>query len=198
MRSRAPIAAVVLILAVTGLAGCQSNVGTAAKVNGDRISENTVNSYVLPAGQSAEALSQAKKQGSSLLPAKTIIVQYLVQREVFRRTLVANSDLPSAGELDRTKGGSTVSELRTQLPPVGVKNSFASVVVETDKLRQILIDKLKITTVDDAASAVRKAGVSVSVSPRFGTWSSAQLVVDSAGSLPSYLKLQASAANVPG
>ncbi len=200
MRVRVPIVAAVLLLAVTGLSGCRSNVGTAANVNGDRISENSVNSYARPAGQSSKAIADAASQGSSLLPAKTIIVQYLVQREVYRRTLDANGDLPSAGDLSRIDGGSKVSDLRTQLPPVGVDSSFATVVAQTDKLRQVLITKLNIKTVDDAVAAVRKARVTVSVSPRYGSWLPNQLVVDSRGGLPSYLTLQSSAAqaNLPG
>lgn len=196
MRSRVPVAAAVLILAVAGLAGCQSNVGTAAKVNGNRISESTVDSYVRPAGQSSDAIAKAESQGSSLLPAKTIIVQYLVQRQVFRETLAANKELPSATALERVNTGETESALRTELPPVGVDKSFAPVVLETDRLREVLIEKLNIKTVQDAAAAVRKAGVTASVNPRYGKWQPDQLVVDSTASVPPYLQLQTSA-NAP-
>jgi hypothetical protein len=202
VRARILSAAVILATAATVLTACRTNVGTAANVDGQRISENKVGDYVLTAGPTTTTDSN----GSPIVP-KSIVLQYLVLEQVFRKTLAANGGVPTAAELaaDHDKAVQLLMQsqitgtafdkgLATQLKAVGIKNSLASTYLQVQELEYTLVERKQLASPTAVADLVAKTGVSVRINPRYGSWVAGQLGIDVSGGQPAYLKLQTTSA----
>jgi hypothetical protein len=204
VRLRLLSAAAVLTLAATALSGCRSNVGVAATVNGHRISESTVSDYVTEQGPTAKGRAQAAAQNTTPSPPKSIVLQYLVQERVFEEALRVNGGVPTDPQLTQrhdeatqlflqNPGGTAFDRtLEQALPDSGIHPSFARLYIRTLELEDVLVQKLRASSLAELAAAVDKAGVAVRVDPRYGSWRASSLSIDSSGSagLPDYLDLQ--------
>jgi hypothetical protein len=176
-------ACAVALLAVGGLAGCQTKAGAAAVVGGHRISESDVNRYidvgfVQPSPSSSAQQTQAPR---------VIVLNTLIEARLMSTLLESLHALPSDGELRKLHdeafavqlgaqqtGTQADDLLRSALTKSGLEASFADVFVQGLELKQAVIDKIKAQKQSDIADAVAKLGVSVSVSGRYGDWSAAQ------------------------
>jgi hypothetical protein len=188
-------------LAVSGLAGCRTNVGTAATVDGRRISESTVSSYLTPEGPDKSA-----SQNGQAVSARSQILQVLVQEKVFEKTLEsirANQSLPTESQLTalhdqaasvllqtNLTGGALDKALRQGLPRSGIKASFAKSYLRVQELEFAIIKAKRLSRLPELLALIKKAHVAVSVSPRYGTWDTKNLAVNAKGSIPSYLSIQ--------
>jgi len=190
-------------LAATLLAGCKSNVGVAARVNGASISESDVNKYVSPKGVASAVAAQAA--GQTVSP-RAEILHFLIQEQVFERTLQHLNIRPSAGELaaQHDQAASTLLQtqltgadldrtLDRQLPRSGVRASFRNTFLRVQELEYLLITKRKLTQFSQLVAIVRRAGIKVSVSPRYGTWDAANLQLNGKSPLPSFVSAQPAA-----
>jgi len=199
-RRRIVPALVAAALATTLLAGCKSNVGVAARVDGKSISESDVNKYVSPNGVASEVAAQA---GDQPVSPRAEVLNFLIQERVFEQTLRSLNIRPSAGELAAQHDAAASTLLQTQLagddldrtldkqlPRSGVRASFRDTFLRVQELEYLLITKRKLTQISELVALVRKAGIEVTVSPRYGTWDAAHLTVSSVSPLPSFVSAQ--------
>ncbi len=188
MRSRAPIA-LLLALACVLLASCRTNVGVAAHVNGSTITESQVGKYISSSGVDTAYAAQLQQQGTSAAPSRTVVLQLLIQDQLFDRALATNGGVPSQGVLaalsqrSRTllSGGGpapTNAQLRTELAKAGITASFLPQFLDAIEKEYLLVQRLGLTQQSQLAAVVKKAGADVTVSPRYGTWKPDQLAID--------------------
>lgn len=198
---RAAVVVAVAAAAATLLTSCRSNVGAAAKVNGERIGESTVNGYVDPAGPNPSAAAQVQQEGVTTLPdAKPFVLQFLVGTSLLEHTLAAHGGVPSAGQLAAERD--TVSQSVLQYYPVaraaGAATSFKRVLERFFELDVVLQKRLPSTS--SIVAAIQAAGARVSINPRYGTWIPKQLAVrfSTKAGIPDYLRLQPTPAGSAG
>jgi hypothetical protein len=189
-------------LCTTGLAGCRTNVGTAASVGGVRISESDVNNYVTVKGADPSLVASARKQGQDVSP-KSEVLQYLIQERLFRKVLAAHGGVPNAGTLAANQNAATTLLFQTQLTGSalkkalvsgltrsGVRPTFAQRYLTVQTLEYTLIKRQQLSQFAQLAALVNKSGARVSVSPRYGKWDTANLQLNRTNAVPAFLKLQ--------
>jgi hypothetical protein len=210
VRFRPLAAAAVLTAAALLLTSCRTNAGTAATVDGHRITESSVNGYVIPAGPTSAVVAQAAQNGTTIAP-KSIIVQFLVLQQLFRATLAGNGGVPNAGTLSAShdkaiallqsnagaSGSAFDREISTELVQSGISDKLRPVYIEIQELEYTLVERLKLSSPADVVATIAKQKLTVRVNPRYGKWSPSQLALDQAGSVPSYLKLQTGTTALP-
>ena len=108
----------VLMLGCLGLVGCDSKAGTAAVVDGHRITEKELSRYVPANAQPIPA-----GDGSTSTPAKNFVLQYLVRNQVFPLLLAAAGTPVTEAQLQAGKaealGGTTEADLTEQITQAG-------------------------------------------------------------------------------
>lgn len=206
MRVRQLGAAGLAVLAVAGLSSCRSNVGAAAVVNGHRISESDVHTYVTAQGVDPALKAQADQAGQSLVP-KSIALNALVQSQVYALVLTrtqgglpSDADLRAARDLAAqtlsggqiTNGVDLSKAVAAQLTKESLNARLLPVVLRSIDLEFALINRVKAASSADIAKAVTAQHIKVSVNPAFGRWSAADVSVlpPSGSELPNFLTLQ--------
>jgi hypothetical protein len=202
VRLRTLTAAVVAVLATAGLAGCRTNVGTAATINGHRITDSDVNHYITPAGPDAAAAANASKSNQVVSP-RSQVLQFLIQQQVFTGTLKSFGKVPTDAQLAAShdeaasvllqtelKGAALDQAIQKGLPKSGIKPDFVKVYLRTQELEFAIIKSRQLTQLPELLALIKKAGVHVSVSPRYGKWSPSTLGLDGKAAVPSYLTVQ--------
>ena len=217
MKLRHPLAALAAAaLALAALTGCQSNVGTAAHVDGTSIRTSTVDDLLRTLStEEVEALS-AKSAGpvtasSAARGARTVVVTFSVRDAQFEKVWDARGGQPPTevieGLHDRALqylfnvpsvpgGAEGDAVLRAQLEEIGVDPSYGPTMLHSTALLLALADKTGATgdaAVLAAVDEINEAGVQVRVNPRFGTWDPSSLSVG-ATELPSFLRIPGSLA----
>jgi hypothetical protein len=196
------VAAVVAVAAIvplvaSALSGCDTKVGTAGVVSGDRISEATVSNYVTPQAQSVQL------NNGQTLAARSFVLQTLVNTRVAEQVLAAHGMTPTDEKIAAAQqlalGDTSEDDLVKALTTHGFDPSFAPVYLRAIALSQLLTEVPGITNQQGLQDAMSKANVSVDVNPRYGTWNSKELALDSdlASNLPPYLKVSGSATPTP-
>jgi len=176
----------VLALSCLGLVACDSKAGTAAVVDGHRITEKELSRYV-PA--SAQPIPTG--DGSTSTPAKNFVLQYLVRNRVFPMLLAATGTSMSEADLEKGKaealGGGTEADLTRQITQAGLSARFEPVLLRNRELLNVV--RAKLTTDKQVADALAKVKDKVSISPRYGSWDLNSLSVLNLGKkqLPSVL-----------
>ena len=202
MKLRIVTAAVAATLAVAGLAGCRTNVGTAASVDGHRITESKVNSYLTANGADPSLAASAKQQGQTISP-RSQVLQFLIQEQLFRKTLEKTGGVPSDAQLAALHDEAASLLLQTQLggddldkalaqglPRSGVSSKFADTYLRVNELEYAIIKRKQLAQLSELTGLIKKLGIPVSVSPRYGTWSPTNLALDSKATTPSFLTVQ--------
>lgn len=202
MRLRKLTVAALAAFAVAGLAACNTKAGSAAVIDGHRISETQVGDYLTRSGPSPEIVQRAKDQGQVLLP-KTIALSYAVQEQVLTRALDKTGDVPSAGELNALHDQAAAELIGTSLTgasldraaaqeaaQLGLNGDFATLRIRTLELAKALIDRLKPQNISELAAKVNQLGIAVSVNPRYGKWNPDTLSLkDPRAGIPSFVDL---------
>jgi hypothetical protein len=176
----------VLALSCLGLVACDSKAGTAAIVNGHKITEKELSRYV-----PASAPPIPTGDGSTSTPAKTFVLQYLVRNEVFPLLLAAAGGSVTEAQLQAGKaealGGSTEAELTRQITQAGLSERFEPVLLRNRQLLNVV--RAKLSTDKQVADALVKIKDKVSINPRYGSWDLNSLSVLGLGKkqLPSVL-----------
>lgn len=176
----------VLLLGGLGLVGCDSKAGTAAVVDGHRITEKDLSRY-LP----ANARPIVSSDGSNSTPAKKFVLQYLVRNQVFPLVLAAAGAPVTEAQLQASKasvlGGTSEAELTQQLVQAGLKEQFEPVLLRNNEMLSLL--RAKLTTQKQVDDALAKVKDTVSINPRYGSWDLRSLSVIDLGKkqLPSVL-----------
>jgi hypothetical protein len=192
-------------LAVAGLAGCRTNVGTAATVSGHRITESEVNGFVTPTGVDPSVAANARKSNQVVSP-RSQVLQYLIQEQVFTKTLASFGTVPSAGQLaglhdeaasvllqTQLTGAALDKAIRQGLPSSGISAKFLKTYLRVQELEYAIIKTRKLSRLAELLALIKKAGVTVSVSPRYGKWDPHTLGLDGKVAVPSYLSVQPTA-----
>jgi hypothetical protein len=182
-------------LAVLGLAGCDSNVGTAAVVGGRHISDSDVSQYLTP--QAKPFSIQSGSGGSSTIVPRSYVLGVLIRDEVLTRTLAATKGgMPSQSELTSTEQqltqGASEQDQQKQYTQYGFTPAFAAIDLRDTTLEAILARRVGAT--NDAGpllKAVKKQHVTISVSGRYGTWdpNTLSLSYAPAAGAPSFIQL---------
>ena len=182
----ATVAIVPLVASV--LSGCDTKVGTAGVVSGDRISEATVSSYVTPKAQSVQL------NNGQTIAARSFVLQTLINTRVAEQVLAAHGLTPTEQQIAQAQqtalGQSSEDQLVQALATRGFAPSFEPVYLRAVALSQLLATVPGITDQQGLQDALSKANVTVDVNPRYGKWDSTQLALNSdlASNLPPYLK----------
>jgi hypothetical protein len=175
----------VLVLSCLGLVGCDSKAGTAAVVDGHRITEKELSRYVPANAQPIPG------QGGTSTPAKNFVLQFLVRNEVFPLLLAASGSPVTEAQLAAGKAqaleGTTERELTQQIVASGLSERFEPVVLRNRQLIAVL--QAKLTTDKQINDALAKIKDKVSINPRYGSWDLGSLSVKDLGKkqLPSVL-----------
>ncbi|MDQ1740401.1 MAG: hypothetical protein QOE53_2053, partial [Pseudonocardiales bacterium] len=176
----------VLALSCLGLAACDSKAGTAAIVDGHRITEKELSRYVpastppIPTGD-----------GSASTPAKSFVLQYLVRNEVFPLLLAAGGGSVTEAQLQAGKAealaGGTEAELTRQITQAGLSARFEPVLLRNRELLNVV--RAKLATDKQVTDALAKIKDKVTINPRYGSWDLNSLSVLGLGKkqLPSVL-----------
>lgn len=178
------VAGVCALGAVT-LAGCDSKVGTAAVVNGHKISESTLANYVTPAAKPLQS-----SDGTSSVAPRTFVLQYLIRSQIFERVLNSNNDPVTSDLLDSARtqalAGGSEADLVKQVTGVGLSSSFEKEVLRYQELYTLIGSKLG---ADKANAALAKSSDKIVVNPRYGSWNSKTISLTdlSKAQLPSFL-----------
>lgn len=180
-----------LALGCLGLTGCDSKAGTAAVVNGSRISESDLASYLTP---DAKPISVTNSDGSTAsVPARIFVLQYLIRNKLFPLILARTGSPVSESQLAAGRSsaiGGDEQSLLNQISAVGLKPKFEEVLLRDRELGDLVTKKL--TTQQQVTDALAKIKNLVSVSPRYGSWDEASLSLTdlSTKQLPSVLSYQ--------
>lgn len=186
LRSLAVLPALALVCA--GVTGCDSKAGTAAVVNGHRITEKQLSSYV-----PANAQPIPSSDGSTSTPAKNFVLQYLVRNEVFPLLLSGGGAPITDAQLDAQRAsvlqGQTEEALTAQITKAGLSSRFEPVLLRNGELLSVVRSRL--TSDKQVNDALAKVKNKVSISPRYGSWNLQSLSVVNLGKkqLPSVLTL---------
>jgi predicted small secreted protein len=219
MRSVGAVA--VLVLAAATLTACRTNVGVAARVDGHTISDTEVSNY-LTSGSSVN--SQLASESAIPLDPRSVVLDILVRERAYSDALLRDGGLPSAATLKAVHDiavepillspilGATVTQQNqvtgSQLDSVlstiyvkgiGLKPSIVTKAIAMAEYEGALVikhDSVSPST-SEAAGLLKKLGITVSVSPRYGKWDAASATIDPTGGQPSFIKLQPTPSAAP-
>lgn len=189
------VLAAVVGLAVLGLTGCDSKIGTAAVVGNDHISDSDVTQYLTVDAKPFSVQSQSGAP-QTIVP-RSYVLTALIRAELFSKALAKTSGgIPSdsvvaSAEQQLTQGASK-AEQQKQYTKYGFKGSFAALDVRDSALEGLLAQRVGAT--NDAGpifKAIEDLHLPVSVSGRYGSWdeSSLSLKTDPADGAPSFVQL---------
>lgn len=188
------------VLAVAGLAGCKTNVGTAATIDGHRVTESDVNDYVSP---TAKAVQEQTSTGSVItIPPRSFVVSELINEQL---GLVIARHIPrfakfSSAQLDArmtaTLAGKTPTAEAESLGLKGYPESFYRIVLRVRELGNLLQEQAQAGT--DVNKILTSLDFPVSVNPRYGSWDTKNFAFDSSPAVPSYLSVAPEQQALPG
>lgn len=199
-RTRSLLRGLVALLAVLGVAfgvaACEVKPGAAAFVGDDKITEADVQQYV-----SSNPTSTPSSDGTSLTP-RAQVVSTLVASQLFRLYLGRNGGVPSDAELLTSRDaafttvtGQTIGDtdqFRSTLEGLGFDGSFVDAYAAQIELEYTVIERSKATSLAELAKAVGAATTTPKISPRYGSWDTAQISLKGSTSTPDYLQLAGS------
>jgi len=183
--------AVACTLAAVTLTGCQTKVGAAAVVDGHKISESDLNSYLTPKAQPIQV-----SQSGSIAP-RTFVLETLVENQLLRALLQRQGQPTDASTLaaahDKALGGATDADYDQQADAAGLSRKFTPIYVQKLELAYLADGAFKSNTAAESAAAAK---VPVTLNPRYGTWDPKNGITDLAkNQLPSFLHFSS---NLPG
>ncbi|MBE7188415.1 hypothetical protein [Jatrophihabitans endophyticus] len=190
MRLKLLGAAVVAVLAAATLSACQTNVGEAAVIDGHRVSESDVSSYLTSSAQPV-ALSQ-----TTTTPARVFVLDVLILRPYLKKLISASpignvSERKLAAAHQEQLNGKSDKSVAAQIGVHGYSTAFDKLVVDLS----ILLEVRSRLSSAQLAAADKKVSFGVSLNPRYGSWTRKGLFIDSDASAgtPGFLKLQPTA-----
>jgi hypothetical protein len=170
----------VVALVGVSLAGCDSKPGTAAVINGQKISESDL-SKLIPAG------------GNGTGTARSFVLTYLVREQIFNAALRGRGVEPSDSDLtalhdsaistvlvgQQVSGAAADDVVDKGIAQRGAKPAFRNSVVRSAELELMLANKLGAKSEAELLTEINKQKITVSVSRRFGGWDAATLTLKS-------------------
>ena len=196
MKLRTLGALVAAVLAAAGLAGCRTNVGTAAMVNGHRITESDVNDYITPDAK----VSLQSSNGTFQEAPRSFVVRELIDDRLFRKLLAklpggAPSDAKLDAKLQTDLAGKTQRQVARTIGLRGFTDDFLVVFFRVEELGSALSTAQQNGV--DINAVLKSLDFPVSVSARYGTWDPAKANFNGTPAVPPYLAIQSAAAGAP-
>lgn len=193
MRVRTLGAAVAAVIAVAGLAGCRTNVGTAATVDGHRITESDVNNYITPDA----SVSLQTNSGAFSEAPRSFVMRELIDDRLFRKLLSKTpGGEPTNAELDaelvRDLAGKTSKQFAESIGLRGFTADFDQLFFRVQELSKALSNAQQSGV--DVNAIVKGLHFPVSISARYGHWDPKKYSLVGTPAVPSYLSVQPSAA----
>ena len=188
MRVRTLGAAAAAVLAITGLTGCKTNVGTAAVIDGHRVTESDVNQYL-----TANAQPITQQDGKQMSP-RSFVVNTLINERLGFALLRA---IPSLQDVTTTQLDTQAKQtFGDETPPQlnGYSADFIRLYLRVNELI-VLVRQQPQNVVDKAFSEV---DFHASVSPRYGQWDNREFRFLPGARTPSYLEVQGAAPAAQG
>jgi hypothetical protein len=191
VRFRWLAAAALCALGALTLTGCDSKIGTAAVVDGSKISESDVSRYLDPAAADASQ-------------ARDLSLQYQLRGKLFSVALRNKRALPSDADLaklhdqavsnllgQQLSGDRGDQALRSSMKQNGLKESFAGELVRSFELELAYAKAINANQESQVAADLVKQKIPVTVNPRYGSWNTATFGFSGMGSkqLPSVVTL---------
>jgi hypothetical protein len=183
---------VATVLAVVGLTGCKTNVGTAATVDGHRITETGVNDYIRPGSQPVQ--EQSASGATVTIAARSFVLNELIYDRLGLKLITA---LPqyrtfTSGQLDARLvadlAGETPKKAAESLGLKGYPTPFYRIVLRVQELQKLI--QAAAQGGANITSVIRNLHFPVSVNPRYGSWNKTNLVFNTTPALPSYLSVE--------
>jgi hypothetical protein len=192
VRARALCAAAAALVATALLAGCRSNVGVAARVDGHRITESRLSSYITARSQPIPAQLAGQHHA---VPPKPFVLSILINKQYYRKLLVNTpGGLPTQGQISSIVNGylrgRTPLRALEQLGVHGYTAAFAQQVLVYSAMGLLLNRRLRSGV--HIGAVAKKLSFPVSVNPRYGVWKAKQHLLASGpgAGLPAFLKMQ--------
>ena len=179
-------------LAAAGLAGCKTNVGTAAMVDGHRITESDVNNYVRP---NSQPVPQQSASGATFTIApRSFVLNELIYDRLGLKLISAVPQYAhfTSAQLDARLAadlaGETPKKAAERLGLKGYPTRFYQVVLRVQELQKLIQGAVQAGA--DLATVIRHLDFPVSVNPRYGSWEKKNLIFKPAPPTPSYLDVK--------
>jgi hypothetical protein len=186
-------AALAAVLALTGLAGCKTNIGTAAVIDGHRVTESDVSHY-LTADAQPVVQQDPNTRATTRVSPRSFVVSWLINAQLYRKVM---SVIPSVSNVTEAQldsqlqddlAGESVTHFAESHGLHGFTDAFYQVVLHTQEVI-VVLQNARSNGVDVGA-AFNKLNFPVSVSPRYGSWDGKQFLFTSGAALPGYLDVQ--------
>lgn len=193
MKFRVTAAALAAVLAMAGLAGCKTNIGTAAVIDGHRVTESDVSQYLTANAQPVTQQDQNTGATTQVSP-RSFVVAWLINSQLYAKiisVIPSVSDTTTAkldSQLHKDLAGKSVTQFAESHGLHGFTEDFDRLVLRTQEMIVVLQDAQANGV--DVSAAFRKLDFPVSVSPRYGRWDNKQFLFTSGASVPSYLDVQ--------
>jgi hypothetical protein len=190
-------AAAAVVLAVGSLAACRTNVGTAATVDGHRITESDVNDYITP---DAGVSLQQSGGGTFTEAPRSFVVRELIEDRLFRKLLAntpggAPSDAKLDSQVHTDLAGKTQRQVARSIGLRGFTDDFLIIFFRVEELGHALGTAQQNGA--NLTALAKSLNFPVSVSARYGSWNQAKLNFNGTPAVPGYLSLQSTAAAAP-
>jgi hypothetical protein len=195
VRVRTLGAAAAAVVALAGLAGCKTNVGTAAVIDGQRVTESDVSHYLT--AQSQPVTERNANNATVQISPRSFVVAQLINEQLGFKVLAAIpsvSDVTAAqldARLQNDLGGKSVTAVAEQLGLHGYTEAFYRIILRVQEISGVLRNEQSNGV--DITAAFSKIKFPVSVSPRYGRWDSTALQFIAGATVPGYLELQSGA-----
>lgn len=180
------------LLVMTGLAGCRTNVGTAAVVDGHRITESDVGGYITA---TSRTVTENSGNGTSqqVSPRSFVLAQLINEQLGFAllKQIPATKNLTPAqldAKLSHDLGNRSERSVAEGIGLKGYSPSFDHIV-------------LRVQEISAAIGTAQQQGVNlqdifnklhfpVTINPRYGTWDAKRFSMVTSTVIPSYLTVQ--------
>lgn len=185
-------AVLAVALAVSGLTACRSNVGLAATIDGHRVSESDVTSYLT---RNAQAIDRTDaKQRSYQASPRSYVVEILINEALLRAAYRVLNATPNDRALDKL-----FKEQYKQSPRAfgesqdirGYSSKFYRLLSHLAAMNGSLTQAVQRGVVDaNRLFAQLRKSFKVTVNPRFGVWDAQELMFSEDEKLgaPSFIK----------
>ena len=168
MRMRWLAAAAVCALGALSLTGCDSKIGTAAVVNGSKISESDVSRYLDPA---ADNVSRGRD----------LSLEWQIREELFTVALRNKHQAISNLIGQQVSGDQADKQLRSSMKQNGLKESFADTLIRSFELELSYAKATNAQQESQVATDLAKQKIPVSVNPRYGSWDTSKFAFTGLG-----------------
>lgn len=211
MRLRRILSACILaVLAMTGLAACQTKLGQAASVDNQQLSDSALSGYIQPGATPYND----PNSGSQVVP-KLFVIENWVRNQLVTDAINAKGGAPKPEEVAAARtaliGAGSVDQAEKAYNKLGYTNKFGDLIVDQSALLVVLIQRIApgISTSQaisvlqngqagsELIKAINAAKAKVDVSRRYGNWDAKALSVTGSGA-PDFVTFGTSAPSTSG